>query len=1164
MEPVEIDILLNQNVDREGDKATQALNNLSNASEKSRRDLAQTIELQRIAIAKLKAELEPLAKAFAEVNVGTHDPKLLATREELSKAVRKLRYELKDEEQALIELEKQYGKISDKQTTLLTQMRNVRNEMFQLKQSGQQETEMYREKEEQLRILATAHRQLTEEQKALARGGAQMQGFLSGLSALTGLLSAGGGALGLFNTNTEEFVKIQTRVQSLMAITIGLQQVQNTLHKTSAFRIHTVTKAKQAWAAANMKVATTLGITTVAAQVLMASLTLGLSAAIGAVITAASKLIEKQKATRAEQQKLTDAIANSSSSQIASYEAVRISYNKLGSDIKAKEKFIADNQDEFKKLGVAIDTVNDADNAFIYNTEAFKAAIMARAKASAAMEIAAEKYKEALKKQASADDQKIKAFSLVEKVTDEDGTERYITRKAMKLREEAKKLEQEANAMVGKAVDSSNEANHILANAGIRQVEKKVKETKEVFESQSGELERAFEKLAKMSGDLQKETDAAVVAAMEDGLEKRVAQIDNEYKQRKKLIEQRLKEIEEIEETHGIDASKQKKQLQALADAEKQRYDQTTKSALAGAKSALDGVWNEINARFNTESQNRLNQIEQFYAEQIAKARANGATEKKIDEINLQRKRDVELEKQFISLETLELEAQIEIKRAALQDRRVMLASQREEKILKITIEATKKRLAKLRDIEATGGDVAKQIAELTYEIEAMNAALAQTSVKKLQEMGSYMQQILDGVGDFATIFDEDLGGLFDMASGAVGGITALRMGIASGNPQQIIEGAMKLLDTAGKIIRASKEANAEIKEFNYSFAQQAIDYSLAVIRAIKDVKSETDNIFTDNYTHTLVQGMAGYSSAIDKQAELMNKLGQATIKTGVEKKKFLGITYGTKDVYSSLLKTYPNLINKDGELNRELAETLKASGNLNKDAQDLIDNILKASDAANEAMQAVESELQNLVGSIGTELKKALDDAFAGGIDSAAAMTDSVVSMLRDIGTQKMFTAVFGGLFSQLEDRMKKSFGTSGDRDLADDINWFVNEYGQYVEEYNKGLAQLQEAIKEQYGTDPFAGGDGRSAVAKGIAQASQDSIDELSGRITFLVMKVNDIVSLNSENNNYNKEQLLVNRAMLGELEVIAENSYFLRNLANIREDIDKMVREGIIMKR
>jgi hypothetical protein len=379
-----------------------------------------------------------------------------------------------------------------------------------------------------------------------------------------------------------------------------------------------------------------------------------------------------------------------------------------------------------------------------------------------------------------------------------------------------------------------------------------------------------------------------------------------------------------------------------------------------------------------------------------------------------------------------------------------------------------------------------------------------------------------------------------------------------------MIQGAKQLLDVAGKIIQKNKEANAEIRKFNYDLAQQAIDYSLAVIKAIKDIKSETDSIFMENYTNALTQGMSGYNAAIAKQSELMRELADETVKTGVKKKKFLGITYGTKDIYSSLLKTYPDLINKDGTLNRELAESLKKSGVLKEETSTLIDNILSAADAADEAMQSVESELQNLVGSIGNELKSVLDDAFASGTDSAKAMTDNVVKMLKELSTQKLYNAVFGSLFAELEDKMKESYGATGDKNLTDDIDWFMQNYPELVDSYNKGLAQLQSSIRERYGVDAFTAEDGRTAVNKGIAQASQDSIDELNGRITFITMKVSDIGTLSAKQLDMGNEQLLVMKTMLSQIDIMTENSEFLKKLNSISEDIARMQRDGITIKR
>ena len=125
---------------------------------------------------------------------------------------------------------------------------------------------------------------------------------MSGVSGLAGLFTTATGALSLFASENENLARIQTRVQSVMAITMGLQQVFNTLNKDSAFRLVTVVKMKNLLTAANTRLAVALGISTGAAQALMATLTLGLSAVITGLVvawdrysTAQEKAAEKAK-----------------------------------------------------------------------------------------------------------------------------------------------------------------------------------------------------------------------------------------------------------------------------------------------------------------------------------------------------------------------------------------------------------------------------------------------------------------------------------------------------------------------------------------------------------------------------------------------------------------------------------------------------------------------------------------------------------------------------------------------------------------------------------------------------------------------------------------------------------------------------------------------------
>lgn len=75
----------------------------------------------------------------------------------------------------------------------------------------------------------------------------QFAGVISGLSGVAGGFSAAQGAIGLFAGENERLNEIMLKVQSLMAITMGLQQLQQTLNKDSAFSLVTLNSLKKIW-----------------------------------------------------------------------------------------------------------------------------------------------------------------------------------------------------------------------------------------------------------------------------------------------------------------------------------------------------------------------------------------------------------------------------------------------------------------------------------------------------------------------------------------------------------------------------------------------------------------------------------------------------------------------------------------------------------------------------------------------------------------------------------------------------------------------------------------------------------------------------------------------------------------------------------------------------
>ena len=139
-------------------------------------------------------------------------------------------------------------KAGERHTTLRTKIRELREEMIAMEMAGQRGTAEYRALQEEVGRLTDAYSDATAQANILAHDQRGMQGLISAFSGVSGVASAAQGALSLFGTENENIQKVMLKVQSLMAITVGLQQVQQTLNKDSAFQLVTLNGLKDIWA----------------------------------------------------------------------------------------------------------------------------------------------------------------------------------------------------------------------------------------------------------------------------------------------------------------------------------------------------------------------------------------------------------------------------------------------------------------------------------------------------------------------------------------------------------------------------------------------------------------------------------------------------------------------------------------------------------------------------------------------------------------------------------------------------------------------------------------------------------------------------------------------------------------------------------------------------
>ena len=101
--------------------------------------------------------------------------------------------------------------------------------------------------------------------------------------------------------------------------------------------------------------------------------------------------------------------------QIAVLRRLSENWKDLGDNIKAQTQWIKDNEKEFSKLGITIDSINDANNAFVDNTESVVAAYKARAKAEAALNVVSQQYQKLLAAENKAELEKVREYGFFDK-----------------------------------------------------------------------------------------------------------------------------------------------------------------------------------------------------------------------------------------------------------------------------------------------------------------------------------------------------------------------------------------------------------------------------------------------------------------------------------------------------------------------------------------------------------------------------------------------------------------------------------------------------------------------------------------------------------------------------------------------------------------------------
>lgn len=129
------------------------------------------------------------------------------------------------------------GNYSDAAKGLTTQIENQTKQLALLRLEGKQGTAEYQQLSKETAILRDAVKDATAEITRMASDTSNLDAVLSFAAGASGGFAAFTGAMELFGSESEEVQEAQKKLQAAIAITTGVQAIQNTVQKQSAIML---------------------------------------------------------------------------------------------------------------------------------------------------------------------------------------------------------------------------------------------------------------------------------------------------------------------------------------------------------------------------------------------------------------------------------------------------------------------------------------------------------------------------------------------------------------------------------------------------------------------------------------------------------------------------------------------------------------------------------------------------------------------------------------------------------------------------------------------------------------------------------------------------------------------------------------------------------------
>ena len=644
---------------------------------------------------------------------------------------------------------------------------------------------------------------------------------------------------------------------------------------------------------------------------------------------------------------------------------------------------------------------------------------------------------------------------------------------------------------------------------------------------QKAENQRASELLS-----LQDKNRQAEIDAMEEGLQKKLAQIRYNYDREIAEITEQEKKWREAQNGE-LTETQQTAVTTARDNADKKQRAETALVTQEDIDAAIQSI--------QTYNQRRLQIEEEFAARRKAlyidgdesKGLKQGVEEGNLDELKRQEDEALSaVDEQFASREETYQAWCEEIANLSLKQLEEVLARAQEE--LKALEAAGEKDSAKL---SAARAKVSKAQAAVNKASAQNSTAPGKRTIKEwedlystLNECNNSFKEIGDTVGGVAGDIIKTVGGITGSTLQMVNGIVTLvtsssatMVGTAAAGATAIstmekasviltvISAAMSIAMAIVNMFNSdeSKQKHIEALQGQIDQLQWEID-NANLVRLQKEYGAATDKVAAayKNYQQELSKTVA----QLIQQGELYTNLNQIqTSKTEIMKqnaetlaKAYANVGYAAdKALGAKKYEDATNALKNYAQQQLLIQDQIETERSKKKSDSDAIKEYeLKIEELGGKAVELINDLVEDIIGGgatdIAEELSDAFFDAFKDGEDYAAAWGDKVNDIVADVIKRMLVSQYLEEPLGQIFDRYKAKWFKDGEfqgmqnvidslASLSGDLNDTYNVFSQIVGELPDDVKQLL------YGADSA-----REASEKGIATASQESVDELNGRMT------------------------------------------------------------------